>query len=178
MAKQTPGKIPPTPARVIQAYLKINEETKKKLTPLQKIQDNRSNWLLKHLNDNESNSVPTDYGTAFKKKSEYISCENFEEMMEEYIFKPVAEYLKEYFSVLDGNDIPDIEEGVRKAFTHARFDLFTKAVSKDTVLSMMGKADNKGSRPNPPPKGIKYSSEIKLHVNSPTKKRTKEDQEE
>jgi hypothetical protein len=176
MAEQTPGKIPPTPARVIQAYLKtkkdmesINEETKKKLTPLQKIQDNRSNWLLKHLNDNESNSVPTDYGTAFKKKSEYISCENFEAMMEEYIFKPIIEHC----ASMKGE-----EALLREAFTHARFDLFTKAVSKDTVLSMMGKADNKGSRPNPPPKGIKYSSEIKLHVNSPAKKRTKEEQEE
>ena len=163
-----------TPARVIKAYLatkkqidEINDELEKRITPFQEIQDKRLAWLKKTLDDNKSNNFATEFGTAFKKRSEYVSCENFDTMVEEHIFKPIIEHC----ASMKGE-----EALLREAFTHARFDLFTKAVSKETALEMMGKANEKGQRPNPPPVGIKYTAEIKVHVKSPKSKKTEEEE--
>lgn len=168
---------PVTPARVIKAYLEtkkqideINEGAEKQTSPLQDLQKKRLAWLKKTLDAQESNNFATDYGTAFKKRSEYISCENFETMVEEHIFKPIIDYC------VDRVDDRAVEGTLKEAFKKARFDLFTKAVSKETALEMMGKANEKGQRPNPPPVGIKYAAEIKVHVNSPKAKNSKDEE--
>lgn len=107
-------------------------------------------WLLKMLSK-VGEGIRTSAGTVFKTTRESVTVEAWDSFLEAEILRPAAEALA---GLLAGAPIDQIEEILR---TSAHFEFLNKAVNKTACLEQMGEKDEKtGSRPNPPPAGIKY----------------------
>lgn len=123
-------------------------------------QDAIEKWLLKMLSK-VGEGIRTSAGTVFKTTRESVTVESWDAFMEAEILRPAVEGFIETFAgdLFDkGYTEQKIEDLVFNILrTSAHFELLNKAVNKTAALEIMGDKDEKsGSRPNPPPAGIKY----------------------
>lgn len=154
----------PTAAEVITAYIATRDELEAKgkefevsIKELRDKQVLREKYLDSILSSQglQNLSAPG-AGTAFYKKHEHTSIENYDLFVEENLLKPAAEALLNMIEDPGQDPVSQYVNVMREAM---KLEYLTNALSKTVVLEAMGL-----KRELPPPAGVKYSAQQVVQV--------------